>query len=105
MKSSLACRNRPAISATIAPMPSRRINQRIIERLESLNARQRREILALLDGLTPPAAAPETNKRAPRTRRRRTPGAVFWERLVNEGLYSNSDSPPHRSAVLLPDTE
>jgi len=67
-------------------MPGRSINQRIIERLESLKAQQRREALALLEGLAPATAESKT-KTARRARQRKTPGEIFWDRLVNEGLY------------------
>ena len=73
-------------------MPNRRINQRIIERLEGLSPQKRREALALLEDLATPPAASRAKKKAGRNargrlRRRKSPGQVFWDRLVAEGLY------------------
>ena len=73
-------------------MPSRRINQRIIEQLEGLTAEQRQEVLEFLADLAPPAAADvkSSPRVSQRVRRRKPPGAVFWDRLVNEGLYDGN---------------
>jgi hypothetical protein len=69
-------------------MPKRRVNQRLIERLESLTREQRREVQTFVDRLAPPAARAKSGAAIPqRPRRRKTPGQLFWERLVNEGLY------------------
>jgi len=68
-------------------MASRRINQRILERLESFSPQQRREALEWLESLASRAVKKPTPQRA---RRRKTPGEVFWERLIDEGLYDGA---------------
>jgi hypothetical protein len=69
-------------------MAGRKINQRIIERLESFSPQQRREALALLEEMVSRVVPRTSSKRTPlNSRRRKTPGQIFWDRLVNEGLY------------------
>jgi hypothetical protein len=76
----------------------RSINQRIIERLEGLNAQQRREVLTMLEDIAPQNAnaKPKTSRRA---RRRKTPGELFWDRLVNEGLYDGDGGQQYRARL------